>query len=41
MKSIFRIEKVYNLSGVTIQIRIKIFSKLIYRVSFKPILNPI
>lgn len=41
MKGIFIRQKVYNLSGTMLQIRIKIFNKLVLRFSFKPTLNTI
>ncbi|REG93002.1 hypothetical protein C8P67_114103 [Flavobacterium aquicola] len=41
MKPIFAIEKVYDLSGSLVQIRVKIFNKILFKFSFKQTLNPI
>jgi hypothetical protein len=41
MKAIFSIQRVYNLHGATVQIRLKLFNKVVFRFSFKPTLNPI
>ncbi|SNA76268.1 hypothetical protein DK150_370073 [Flavobacterium psychrophilum] len=41
MKQLFSIQKVYNLSGAIVQIRVKMFNKVVFRFSFKPTLNPI
>lgn len=41
MKAIFSIQRVFNLSGAMIQIRVKIFNKSLFKFSFKQTLNPI
>ena len=38
---IVTLQKIYNLSGATTQIRLKMFNKVVFRFSFKPTLNPI
>ncbi|WP_262494867.1 hypothetical protein [Flavobacterium branchiophilum] len=38
---IYSIQKVYNLQGELLQIRVKMFNKVVFRFSFKPTLNPI
>jgi hypothetical protein len=38
---IVNLQKVYNLSGAMVQIRVKMFNKVVFKFSFKPTLNPI
>jgi hypothetical protein len=38
---IFSIEKVHSLQGELLQIRVKMFNKVVFRFSFKTTLNPI
>ena len=41
MKQIFSTQKIYNLTGVMVQIRIKLFNKVVFKYSFKHNLNAI
>ncbi|HFG0578645.1 hypothetical protein [Flavobacterium psychrophilum] len=38
---IVTLQKVYNLTDATSQIRVKMFSKVVFKFSFKPTLNTI
>lgn len=38
---IFSTQKVHSLQGELLQIRVKMFNKVVFRFSFKPTLNPI
>lgn len=41
MKKIFSTQKVYNLTGVLVQIRVKLFNKVVFKHTFKHNLNAI
>lgn len=41
MKNKFSLQKVYNLTGVLVQIRVKLFNKVVLKYSFKHNLNAI
>ena len=41
MDTIFNIQKVYNLSGEIVQIRVKFFNKSLFKFSFKQTLNTV
>ncbi|WP_255520472.1 hypothetical protein [Flavobacterium sp. ALJ2] len=41
MKQIFNIQKIYALSGETVQIRVRIFNRLMFRISFKTTFKPV
>jgi hypothetical protein len=41
MQKVLKIEKVYDLYGSTNQIRVKLFSKIVFKFSFKQSLNTI
>ncbi|WP_262896645.1 hypothetical protein [Flavobacterium psychrophilum] len=41
MKQVIRTQKVKSLQGELLQIRVKIFNKVVFRFSFKPTLKPI
>lgn len=38
---IINVQKVHSLQGELLQIRVKIFNKVVFRFSFKPTLKPI